>query len=323
LSSIERDVELKDMNNELGSASRRDILKCITATAAAVNLSPRVLMAASQDKITRKIPVSGEELSIIGVGSWQTFDISVNKIPDTETVQLMQAFFDLGGQLVDSSPMYGNSETVIGELITRVTNKDSYFAATKVWTRGEERGINQMTSSMQKMGVEVMDLMQIHNLRDWQTHLETLNEWKQQGKIRYTGITTSSGRDHDALSEILKTHDFDFVQFSYNLQNRKAERTLFPIIRDKGIATLINEPYQSGSLFRKVGNKPLPDWAAEFDCASWGQFFLKFIGSHPDVTCIIPATSKVKHMVDNMAAGFGRLPDADMRQRMIDYMDSI
>ena len=314
------------MNNESGSTSRRDILKGITATATAFNLSPRVLMAASQDKITRKIPASGEELAIMGVGSWQTFDVNVEKIPSTELVQLMQAFFDMGGQLVDSSPMYRNSETVIGELIkrvTNVTNKENYFAATKVWTSGKERGINQMTRSMQKMGVEVMGLMQIHNLRDWQTHLKTLNDWKQQGKIRYTGITTSGGRDHGALTEILKSHDFDFVQFSYNLQNRKAEQTLFPIVKDKGIATLINEPYQSGSLFRKVRNRPLPDWAAEFDCASWGQFFLKFIGSHPDVTCIIPATSKAEHMVDNMAAGFGRLPDANMRQRMIDHMELI
>ena len=200
----------------------------------------------------------------------------------------------------------------------------AYFAATKVWTNGKQQGINQMTSSMAKMGVEVMDLMQIHNLKDWQTHLQTLNDWKQQGKIRYTGITTSAGRNHDDLAEILKSHDFDFVQFSYNLKNRKAEQTLFPIVRDKGIAVLINEPYHGGNLFRKVRNQEfLPDWAAEFDCASWGQFFLKFIGSHPDVTCIIPATSKVEHMTDNMAAGFGRLPDSEMRQRMIDYMESI
>jgi aryl-alcohol dehydrogenase-like predicted oxidoreductase len=281
-------------------------------------------MAANQDKITRKIPLSGEELAIMGVGSWLTFDVNVNKIPNTEFVQLMQAFFDMGGQLVDSSPMYGNSETVIGELIERVTNKEAYFAATKVWTNGKQQGINQMTSSMAKMGVEVMDLMQIHNLKDWQTHLQTLNDWKQQGKIRYTGITTSAGRNHDDLAEILKNHDFDFVQFSYNLKNRKAEQTLFPIVRDKGIAVLINEPYHGGNLFRKVRNQEfLPDWAAEFDCASWGQFFLKFIGSHPDVTCIIPATSKVEHMTDNMAAGFGRLPDSEMRQRMIDYMESI
>lgn len=311
------------MSNEIGATSRRNILKRITATAVALNLLPGVLMAAIQDKITRPIPSSGEELAIMGVGSWQTFDISVNSIPETETVELMQAFFDMGGQLVDSSPMYGNSETIIGELVNQVTSKEGYFAATKVWTRGKERGINQMTSSMQKMDVEVMDLMQIHNLRDWETHLETLNEWKQQGKIRYTGITTSGGRSHRELEEILKTQDFDFVQFSYSLKNRRAEQALFPIARERGIATLINEPYDSGSLFRSVRNKPLPDWAAEFDCASWGQFFLKFIGSHPDVTCIIPATSKVSHMADNMAAGFGRLPDPEMRQRMINYMEAI
>ena len=219
--------------------------------------------------------------------------------------------------------MYGNAEAVIGALLKQVTGKQKQFAATKVWTDGRQNGIDQMNTSMTRMGVKVMDLMQIHNLRDWQTHLQTIREWKRQGRIRYTGITTSHGRAHAELAQVLKTEQLDFVQFTYNIENRSAEQTLFPIVRDRGIATLINVPFQRGGLFSKVKGRPLPDWAAEFDCASWAQFFLKFIGSHPDVTCIIPATTKLKHMVDNMAAGYGRLPDAVMRKRMIEYMERI
>jgi len=192
-----------------------------------------------------------------------------------------------------------------------------------VWTNGRGEGIKQMERSMRRLGVEQIDLMQIHNLRDWQTHIDTLVDWKTEGRIRYIGITTSHGRYHDELEEILLQLPLDFVQFSYNILNRTAEQRLLPIAREKGIATLINRPYQRGSLFRKVKGKPLPAWAAEFDCASWGQFFLKFIAAHPAVTCIIPATSKLKHMVDNMAAGYGRLPDEPTRQRMIRLIETL
>ena len=181
--------------------------------------------------------------------------------------------------------------------------------------------MRQMQRSMQRMGVDAIDLMQIHNLRDWQTHIETLVDWKAQGKIRYIGITTSHGRYHQELETIMQQQPLDFVQLSYNILDRAAEQRLLPIAQEKGIATLINRPYQRGSLFRLVKGKPLPEWAAEIDCASWGQFFLKFIASHPTVTCIIPATSKLKHMVDNMAAGFGRLPDEHTRQRMIEHLE--
>lgn len=303
--------------------SRRNFLKSFAATATLMNISPDILLAAGTDKITRKIPGTDETLAIMGVGSYKTFDIGMNEIEGSELIQVMQNFFENGGQVVDSSPMYGNSETIIGALLRETSNKQGFFAATKVWTNGRQNGIDQMNSSMRKMGVEVMDLMQIHNLRDWKVHLQTLREWKQEGRIRYIGITTSGGRSHDELAEILKTEDVDFVQFTYNILDRRAEQTLFPIVRDKGLGTLINVPFRKGSLFSKVRDRQLPDWAAEFDCSSWAQFFLKFIGSHPDVTVIIPATSKVKHMVDNMGAGFGRLPDADTRLRMVDYMESI
>ena len=219
--------------------------------------------------------------------------------------------------------MYGSSEQVTGDLLRRIDNKDALFAATKVWTYGKPDGIEQMQRSMQRMGVEVFDLMQIHNLRDWQVHLETLQEWKRRGRVRYIGITTSHGRFHDELEGILDIEPFDFVQFSYSIGNRTVEQRLLPLAAERGMATLINRPFQRGELFARVRGKPLPDWAAEFDCASWAQFFLKFVVSHPAVTCTIPATSKLHHMQDNMAAGFGRLPDATLRKRMIGYFETL
>ena len=244
--------------------------------------------------------------------------MSADAAVQSPLLEVMRAFFDNGGQLIDSSPMYGSAEAVTGALLQAVDNKASLFTATKVWTYGKTEGIEQMQRSLQRLGVERIDLMQIHNLRDWQVQLETLQEWKAQGRIRYIGITTSHGRYHDQLETILQNQALDFVQFSYNIGNRDAEQRLLPIARERGIATLINRPYQRGSLFRAVKGRALPEWAAEIDCASWGQFFLKFIASHPDVTCIIPATSKLKHMVDNMAAGYGRMPDAALRKRMIE-----
>ena len=210
-----------------------------------------------------------------------------------------------------------------GRLLAGINNRERLFAATKVWTWGKQEGIEQMERSMKRMGVERFDLMQIHNLRDWQVQLETLLEWKATGKLRYIGITTSHGRYHSELEQILQQQPLDFVQLSYNIENRTAEERLLPIAQERGIATLINRPYQRGSLFRRVRGKSLPGWAAEIDCASWGQFFLKFIAAHPAVTCVIPATSKVKHMVDNMGAAYGRLPDTELRRRMIETFESI
>ena len=307
--------------------SRRRFLQ---ATATAATLAPFIgnrLAAAPASPVRKIIPSSGEALSVIGVGTSRTFDIAPGEATQSQLLDVMRAFFDNGGQLIDSSPMYGNAEAVTGELLEALDNTganvDNLFTATKVWTYGKQEGIEQMQRSMQRLGVERIDLMQIHNLRDWQVQLETLREWKAQGRIRYIGITTSHGRYHNELETILQQQALDFVQFSYNIDNRSAERRLLPIAHERGIATLINRPYQRGSLFRKVKGQPLPSWASEFDCASWGQFFLKYIASHPDVTCIIPATSKVKHMVDNMAAGYGRLPDPELRKRMIEHLESL
>jgi diketogulonate reductase-like aldo/keto reductase len=302
---------------------RRDVLKSLSAVAVLSCITKSTAIATAEDKITRNIPGTKELLPVIGVGSSITFDVSPARLEFTELPQVMQAFFEHGGELVDSSPMYGNAESVIGNLVESNKDIDDYFAATKVWTRGKEKGIDQMQASFRNMNVKVMDLMQIHNLLDWKVHLDTLNNWKKKGLIRYTGITTYGGRNHGELINILKTRDVDFVQFTYNVLDRKAEKELFPLVRDKGIGTIINIPFRRGSLFNKVKGKHLPGWANEFDCKSWGQFFLKFIASHPDVTCIIPATTKLNHMVDNMAAGFGRLPDPDTRKRMITHMENL
>lgn len=303
--------------------SRRQFLQTSAAASLMVSLAPGFALAAESAVIKKTIPSSGERLSVIGLGTSRTFDVDSDNAVTSPLMAVMQAFFDNGGQLIDSSPMYGSAEAVTGALVKKVTNKQDIFTATKVWTDGKREGIEQMERSMQRLGVEQIDLMQIHNLRDWQIHIDTLVDWKAEGRIRYIGITTSHGRYHDELEEILQQLPLDFVQFSYNILNRTAEQRLLPIAREKGIATLINRPYQRGSLFRKVKGKSLPPWAAEFDCASWGQFFLKFIAAHPAVTCIIPATSKLKHMVDNMGAGYGRLPDEATRQRMIEFIETL
>jgi diketogulonate reductase-like aldo/keto reductase len=303
--------------------SRRRFLQATAAASALAPFANSCLAAAQSDPVKKKIPTSGEKLSVIGLGTSRTFDVSADAAVQSPLLDVMRAFFDNGGQLIDSSPMYGSAEAVTGALLQAVDNRAAVFTATKVWTYGKSEGIEQMQRSMQRLGVERIDLMQIHNLRDWQVQLETLQEWKAQGRIRYIGITTSHGRYHDELETILQQQPLDFVQFSYNIGNRDAEQRLLPIANERAIATLINRPYQRGSLFSKVKGQPLPAWASEFDCASWGQFFLKFIASHPDVTCIIPATSKLKHMVDNMAAGYGRLPDAQLRGRMIKTIEAL
>ena len=273
--------------------------------------------------IRKTIPSSGESLSIIGLGTSRTFNVAPGDAARSPLREVMQSFFDLGGQLIDSSPMYGNAEAVTGALLAAIDNKQDLFTATKVWTNGRDSGIRQMQDSERHFGVERIDLMQIHNLRDWRTHIETLVDWKAAGRIRYIGITTSHGRYHRELEALLEDLPLDFVQFSYNIVDRETEQNLLPLAAEHGIATLINRPYQRGSLFRAVRGKRLPPWAAEIDCESWGQFFLKFIAGHPAVTCIIPATSKPKHLVDNMGAGFGRLPDAVLRKRMADHVASL
>ena len=267
--------------------------------------------------ITRPIPTSGELLPVMGVGSSITFDTGLDNTTLENLTAVMRAFFNGGGTLIDSSPMYGNAETVLGAVLSRLETKPGLFAATKVWTRGREAGIEQMRDSSAKMHVPVFDLMQIHNLVDWKVHLQTLLRWKEEGKIRYIGITTSHRRNHAELEQIMRQQTIDFVQFSYNIDNRLAEKRLLPIAAERGIATLINRPYQRGALFQRSAGKPLPGLATELGCDSWGQFFLKFIIGHPAVSCLIPATAKLHHMQDNMGANFGPVPDPSQRRDML------
>jgi len=305
------------MNNPVDSRPRRWFLKATLAAATLPLLSNGTRAAAAV--ITKPIPSSGERLPVIGMGTSGTFDVRLDAEQRAALGEVLQAFFDQGGTVIDSSPMYGSAEQVIGELL-KTTRRGTLFAATKVWIDGKQAGIEQMEHSRALWGIPRFDLMQIHNLRDWQVHIETLKAWKTQGKIRYIGITTSHGREHDELERALKKERFDFVQLTYNLEDREAEKRLLPLAAERGVAVLVNRPFQRGGLFSKVQGKPLPEWAKEFDCASWGQFFLKFAVSHPAVTCAIPATSKVKHMLDNMGAGSGRLPEPAMRERMIGYV---
>lgn len=308
------------MKNET-NISRREFIRLAGLLAAGLVLPDE--MFAESGQISKVIVKTGEKLPAIGMGTSRTFDAIGNAELLASLQQILQTFFNMGGGMIDSSPMYGSAQHVIGELLPGVTGEKNLFAATKVWVDGKEQGIEQMEASRQQWGIKRFDLMQIHNLIDWETHLQTLKQMKAEGKIRYVGITTSHGRDHNELINILKTNDVDFVQLTYNIGNREVESPLLSIAEEKGIAVIVNRPYQRGALFHQVRGKSLPTWAQDFDCSSWGQYFLKFVVSHPAVTCAIPATGKVKHMQENMQAGRGRLPTAKQRKQMIRYFESL
>jgi aryl-alcohol dehydrogenase-like predicted oxidoreductase len=300
--------------------SRRDFL----ASVSVLPLLPTVETAPSRGGvISRPIPATGESLPVIGMGSWLTFDVGDDREALQRRVEVLRTFFEQGGAVIDSSPMYGSSEEVIGFCLERLNNKDRLFAATKVWTFGRRFGITQMNSSQELWHVDRFDLIQIHNMLDWRKHLETLKAWKAEDRIRYVGITTSHGRRHDKLVKVMETEPFDFVQFTYNIVDREAEQRLLPLARERGIAVIVNRPFRRGALFDQVRRKPLPAWAEEIDCRNWAQFFLKFIVSHPAVTCAIPATSRVDHIRENMGACLGRLPDQEARQEMIGYFEDL
>ena len=271
----------------------------------------------------KTIPVSGETLPVIGIGTWQTFDVGAGAAARAPLSAVLQAFSQGGGRLVDSSPMYGNAESVVGALSAELGLGEKLFMATKVWTRGREEGLRQMQSSFSRMRVERMDLMQVHNLVDVQTHTRTLQEMKSAGKLRYIGITHYSASAHAEVARWLDTGQYDFLQINYSLAERDAERRLLPLAMQKKAAVIVNRPFAEGALFRRVKGKPLPPWAAELGIESWAQYFLKWIVSHPAVTCAIPATANPRHIRDNVAAGYGALPDASARNRMAAYFDSL
>jgi len=293
---------------------------------AAVSLST-VPIPSSADPATaliaRPIPASGERLPVVGLGTYQSFDVG-NPVAQREPLkEVLRLFVQQGGRLVDSSPMYGRSESVVGDLAAELGITGRLFMATKVWTSGREAGIGQMEQSMRRMRVARMDLMQIHNLLDWKTHLDTLKQWKAQGRIRYLGITHYHAGAYAELQRLMRSREFDFVQLNYSIAEREAEAEVLPLAQSLGIAVIVNRPFAQASLFSRVRGRDVPAWAESFDCRSWAQFFLKYILGHPAVTCVIPATAKPDHLLENMKAGFGTLPDAPMRRRMAAFLDGL
>ena len=301
--------------------NRREFIQGLSAAGIALN---GISLAANEPLLKKPIPSTGEQLPSVGLGSWQSFDISPgDRAGRRASAEILRTFFSLGGGMVDSSPMYGHAQDVIGQALGEMDETPSLFSATKVWTTGREAGIRQMEEALRLWRVNHFDLLQVHNLVDWQTHLKWLADWKESGRLRYTGVTTSHGSRHSQVADLLRNESFDFVQLTYSMSSRQAERHLLPLAQEHGKAVIINRAFEGGSLFRRVSGKPLPPFAADIDCDSWAQFFLKFVISHPAVCCVIPATSKLNHLEDNMGAMRGRMPDAGQRQEMIRYFEKI
>jgi aryl-alcohol dehydrogenase-like predicted oxidoreductase len=304
------------------SASRRSILRLAAAwgTLAFMGTDARAQATAI---LKRPIPRSGEMLPAVGVGTWQTFDVGTNAPERAELKEVLRLLVEGGGSVIDSSPMYGRAEAVVGDLSAEAGLRAKLFLATKVWTSGRDSGIRQMETSLRLMRAERMDLMQVHNLQDVAVHARTLREWKDAGRIRYAGITHYHAGAYAELERLVKTREWDFAQFNYSMAERDAEKRLLPLCAESGVAVIVNRPFSEGSLFPRVKGQALPAWAAEFDCASWAQFFLKYILSHPAVTCVIPGTRRTAHLEDNLQAGQGRLPDEKTRRRMVEYLDRL
>ena len=273
--------------------------------------------------LRRTIPSTGEKLPVIGLGTWRAFDVDLTADIRKQLEGVLSLFVELGGRLIDSSPMYGRAEEVIGQLSSALGIRDKVFLATKVWTQGKQSGIQSMERSMSLLRTNRIDLMQVHNLVDVSTQLATLQEWKQQGHIRYTGITHYESGALGEIEKLMRSQKFDFLQINYSLMEPEAEEGVLRLAQERGVAVIANRPFGAGGLFGKVRSKPLPDWAAEFDCRSWAQFFLKWIVANPAITCAIPATDKARHLEDNMQAGIGRLPDARLRRRMMELVSSL
>jgi len=303
--------------------NRRAFLAAMGGAATLSFAQPFALAAPARNILTRPIPKTGERIPAVGMGSWITFN--VGDIPEllAARVAVLREFFAAGGGMIDSSPMYGLSEKVIGYCLKQLPDTRGLFSATKVWTPFRFHGLTQMKNSEALWGEDRFDLMQIHNLLNWESHLETLQQFKAAGRIRYIGVTTSHGSRHEELETIMNDEDIDFVQFTYNIVEREAERRLLPLAAERGLAVIINRPFDGGGLFDAFAAKPLPPWAHEAGAANWAQFFLKFIVTHPAVTCAIPATSKAEHMRENMGALLGPLPDSAMRKRMVDYVGNL
>ena len=272
---------------------------------------------------TRPIPRSGERIPVVGLGTWQAFDVPRDGPERAAAKETLRTLVELGGTVIDSSPMYGAAEQAVGALAAELGLAGKLFVATKVWTSGRDAGIRQMEASFRKLGVERLDLMQVHNLVDTDAHLATLDGWRKEGRVRYLGVTHYTASGHPGLEAAIRKHRPDFVQLNYSLAEREAEHRLLPLAQAEGVAVLVNRPLGQGRMLARVNGKPLPGWASEIDCATWAQVFLKFILGHPAVTCVIPGTRNATHLADNLGAARGRMPDAQMRARLAAYFDSV
>jgi len=273
--------------------------------------------------IARTAPAARESLPAIGVGTWQTFDVGAQAADRERLAAVLRALVESGGSVVDSSPMYGRAEGVVGDLVAASGLRPSLFLATKVWTRGAQAGSAQMQDSLRLLRSARVDLMQVHNLLDWRTHLVTMKDWQADGRIRHLGITHYHSGAYEELLTAMRTREFAFVQVNYSMAEREAERKLLPLAAELGMGVIVNRPFSQGELFPRVKGKPLPAWAAELDCTSWAQFFLKWILGHPAVTCAIPGTGRLAHLEDNLGAARGRLPDAQQRNRMLEHLQKL
>ncbi|MFZ0789384.1 MAG: aldo/keto reductase [Chromatiaceae bacterium] len=296
--------------------NRRSFLTAVAACCAGSTQLPRPVSAAVGTRLAKPIPGSGEILPVIGMGTWITFNVGDDPQALDVRTDVLRAFFSAGGGMIDSSPMYGSAEGVLGKTLARLKYPPGLFAATKVWTGSGAAGPREIAESQRLWGVGRFDLLQVHNLLAWREHLETLKAMKADGRLRYLGVTTSHGRRHAELEHIMETEPIDFVQLTYNMADREAERRLLPLAQERGIAVIANRPFRRGELVERARRHPLPGWAADIGCTGWPQLLLKFIVSHPAVNCAIPATSQVAHMRENMGASLGPLPDAALRQRM-------
>jgi diketogulonate reductase-like aldo/keto reductase len=304
------------------SLSRRGLIGAAAAAAAATLLRPLSSLAQG-NLLTRPIPSSGEQLPVIGLGTWITFNVGDDPELRDECTQVMRAFFAAGGRLIDSSPMYGSSQPVIGHSLAQLGRPAAVFSADKVWTSSGSQGPAQVEQSRAHWGVRRFDLLQVHNLLAWESHLHTLLQMKAQGRVRYVGITTSEGRRHREFEQVMATQPLDFVQVTYNILDREVEQRILPLARERKIAVIANRPFRQGDLIRQVERQPLPAWSREIGAGNWAQFLLKFIVSHPAITCAIPATSQVAHVRENMGAAMGQPPDPAMRRRMIAYVEGL
>ena len=303
--------------------SRRTLLRSAVASGAAAILGPRLAAAQQGPILTKPIPSSGEALPLVGLGTWITFNVGNDPVARDACAEVMRGFFAAGGRMIDSSPMYGSSQDVIGYGRKKLGAPASLFAAEKVWISSGARGPVQIEASRRLWGVLKFDLLQVHNLLSWEAHLRTLAAMKAEGQVRYVGITTSEGRRHRDFEQIMRKEPLDFIQVTYNVLDREVEDRILPLARDRGMAAIINRPFREGELTKKLARHPLPSWAAEIDCANWAQVLLKCIVAHPAVTCAIPATSRVDHVRENMGASYGRLPDTAMRARIVAHIEKL